>query len=261
MALNLSEEKVGITIAVVLVIIFFASIIQFLILGYFHFFKVETFCEENAQYKVFVINLPERSERLNGFNQSYSLHTPYEIKKGINGNLLNIEHLKEIGVLGTDLDNDIPSMGSIGCYLSHYEIWKQIVYEDINIAIVFEDDTIFEEKITENDITSRILELPENWDIYIIGRPHTRLETEKVNGSRDIVRVTTFYGSHAYVINKRGADKCINNQKVFPIRKQIDQQLSDFSREKYINIYMHNNNQLLAHNDKYPSDVQSRQAT
>lgn len=36
------------------------------------------------------------------------------------------------------------TMGEIGCFLSHYNIWKKIVEQDQELVLVLEDDIRFE---------------------------------------------------------------------------------------------------------------------
>lgn len=36
------------------------------------------------------------------------------------------------------------TMGEIGCFLSHYEIWKKIVQREQEVVLILEDDIRFE---------------------------------------------------------------------------------------------------------------------
>jgi GR25 family glycosyltransferase involved in LPS biosynthesis len=66
----------------------------------------------------------------------------FEWFDAVDGHSLPIEEFVKEGI-------EMKCRGSCGCALSHKRLWKKIVDEDIDRAIVFEDDVIFHEKFRE----------------------------------------------------------------------------------------------------------------
>jgi glycosyl transferase family 25 len=120
--------------------------------------------------------------------------------------------------------------GSIGCYLSHMNIYEHIVKNNIDYALIFEDDcsiasdpTYFWEKMES-------LKIPDNADIFLLNA--VLLE----EGLKDeISKILFFFCLHSYVITKEGAKKVLDN--LLPITMQIDSILSRLAYENKITIY------------------------
>jgi GR25 family glycosyltransferase involved in LPS biosynthesis len=90
----------------------------------------------------------------------------FEWFDAVDGHSLPIEEFVKEGI-------EMKCRGSCGCALSHKRLWKKIVDEDIDRAIVFEDDVIFHEKFRKLmpffwKQTPRIM-LWSFWGIVIIG--------------------------------------------------------------------------------------------
>ncbi len=109
-----------------------------------------------------------------------------------------------------------PPIGHIGVYASHRRVWQIIVERNLPQALVFEDDII-----------------PQNWDPAMhdinfaeLGIDQLRLERtdspgqedinplpqESYNGTKLLGRTITTentWGAAAYIITRRGAEKCL----------------------------------------------------
>src|SRR5205085_12668053 len=91
-------------------------------------------------YKTVCINLERRSDRKTEMIKLFDLHhiTNYEFYKAIDGSTL--EPTKEIYNLFKDNDFGY-RRGMIGCALSHYNIWNQLLNDtDNDFYLIFEDD-------------------------------------------------------------------------------------------------------------------------
>merc|ERR1739841_175599 len=74
-------------------------------------------------------------------------------------------------LFGTDLTD-----GSIGCALSHMTIWKDIVEQcchgkanSDSKFLVIEDDCLFTDGMSEDLLSQRMSQVPEDWEIVFLG--------------------------------------------------------------------------------------------
>lgn len=121
------------------------------------------------------------------------------------------------------------SKGAVGCYLSHYNLWNELLLSTDDNFIIFEDDTL--PTFEYSEIKTILNEVPKNWDIILFGGLYNRNNVVK---NTRLCRVKRFYCMHAYIISKSGAKKL---QCILPIKQQIDSVLSDMSVNRIINIY------------------------
>jgi GR25 family glycosyltransferase involved in LPS biosynthesis len=219
-------------------------------------------------YNIYVINLARRRDRMVKFSANYDLENPYEIIDAVDGQTLNFETLqknKQIGdICVKSLKNvasgksrkyhyEIGSLGAIGCSFSHINIWKRCANEAKN-TIVYEDDAHVS-GITLDEIDKRVKSLPDDWHIYLLGKPHTVYETKPVIGYNKLTKVKRFCGLHAYVISQKGANWLIKNGKLLPIQQQIDSHLSELAIDHDLNIYIHPDDKMY-HGGDNTTDIQ-----
>lgn len=164
---------------------------------------------------------------------------------GVYGKLLNIEHPKYNNLIKRDWDygswkygrRDIVEMSDseLGCCLSHFNVWNKVVEDDIDVAMILEDDAIrYNKKFI--DITDDIIKTaPKNWDIILLGFmiPNRYLKDETKVG--DFYKVKEFVLAHSYLISNKGANKLIHKT---PINAPIDTWMS--LQSPTVNIYRHN---------------------
>jgi GR25 family glycosyltransferase involved in LPS biosynthesis len=124
------------------------------------------------------------------------------------------------------------SNGAVGCYLSHMGVYKQMIEDHVDVAMIMEDDIDIraDEVAKMSEICGR---LPEGWDIILLGcinrdRPPHPI----VNGFQ---RVDWFWGLHCYMIHIEAARRIV--AKLLPIQYQIDYVLSEMNVAKELNIY------------------------
>jgi glycosyl transferase family 25 len=136
--------------------------------------------------KRFVINLKRRPDRLEQFFKRcpYPMES-FEIIEAFDGKFPEQESKKERKLLSKFYDRI--QTGARGCAISHLRIWKKMVNENIPVAMIFEDDALFNENFLSFMDT---LILPEKFNvIYFGGRfqpnftvppEHMKLVNEKV---------------------------------------------------------------------------------
>jgi collagen beta-1,O-galactosyltransferase len=138
------------------------------------------------------------------------------------------------------------SPGAIGCYLSHYNIWKDIVHNKYVNTLILEDDANIPSDFT-NKYNNYIKDAPEDWDMIFLG--YINNKSSSVN--EKYIKLKKLYRTHAYIINQKGAQKLID--LMIPINYQIDSQLSDLSDK--INIYG-TLPELIKSSDAFVTDIQ-----
>ena len=117
-----------------------------------------------ALTQVHVINLDRSTDRLAKFNRRNSHLANVLRSPAVDGALLDRQELIRNGIM---LEDCSYSSGTLGCALSHIQLWKKAQAENHPITI-FEDDVIatfrFEEKVER--LASSI---PADWDIILWG--------------------------------------------------------------------------------------------
>jgi GR25 family glycosyltransferase involved in LPS biosynthesis len=208
--------------------------------------------------ELYLINLENRKEKFditNNLLNNYGFNNVIRFP-AVNGKNISKEELLKIiepSSMKSILDNYRKehhelSYGAVGCYLSHVNLWKKLQFDNLDYIIIFEDDAIPNfsfldlQKIIKNYV-------PDNWDIILFGGIYNKCKY--INNY--IRKIYSFYETHAYIINKKGALKLLS--KAFPIIKQIDSWLSELAQNNYINIYGINKNKW-KQNSEF-SDVQT----
>jgi len=245
--------------------IFFVIIIFIIIMG----FIVDIYSNKynhitNNINKVFLINLKRRTDRLTFFKNQYNLKIPLTIIHAVDGQEINLQQLLKNNIINEYVIDiikkprkyhyELTHEGSIGCYLSHYNIWNTLLTDNILNYLIFEDDSVFT-NITLNEINYRLSILPKDWDIYLLVNPEYCYE--KVEFTKNLYKVNRFFLTSAYVINTKGIKKIFNTQTIFPIKQQIDSYLSELAIDFNLNIYIHDKKyNYYMQSQKFISDIQ-----
>lgn len=197
---------------------------------------------KNKLPPIFIINLDidkKKKNQILSFCKKLNLNC--KIINAINGYSLDENEIKEkyseekaIADFGKPL-----TLGELGCSLSHLSIYKKMIDEEIEVAIILEDDIDLTKDFKK--VISSIDNLPQNWELVLLGY-HSHLGTEKeslfsyryrkklIENYESVRLVDNFFGAYGYLINIKGAKKLFNQEITKPIDHFVD-------REKYINIY------------------------
>lgn len=176
----------------------------------------------------FVINLKRRPDRLEQFNSRYTkIHSMPIYKK----NAVDGQQLKANKTFQMNFSNRPTrlSPGEIGCFISHFEIWFDMVKNGLPFCCVYEDDALFTEGYTDK-LSAVLSEVPSDFFItYLGGRFQDNHST--VNGKHISDNIVVFdrmvdpkdqdRTTHAYVISQQCArmfcDELINNPNAFNV--------------------------------------------
>ena len=200
----------------------------------------------NMKYRTYVINMDKDVERYNKiasyYHNSDFSELPLERYSAVVG-----KNVEPTDWLTDDAINDFKQVlnngyrthhyqltyGGIGCFLSHYNLAKQLLSEkSVDAYIVFEDDTAIPRNLLSH-IEKQISELPEDWDylMFYTIRANGYPITNKLN------KLKSFWGLNGYIINKKGARKLVEETNANKIDGQIDSYLSRMIQQNKMNIY------------------------
>lgn len=173
-------------------------------------------------YKVYIVSmLNQKDRRVFISNQLENLDIEYVFFDAINVSV-DPEYLSYVDLNKTyQINGRELSKGEIGCSLSHYFIYKDIVENSIHYALVLEDDAILNKNL-KKFIEGEILESKE-WDVILLGYSKvSKNEYSKVNCFNPIgkliynketkvgrVAKNTTCGTVGYLISLSGANKLL----------------------------------------------------
>ncbi|KFV64072.1 putative inactive glycosyltransferase 25 family member 3, partial [Dryobates pubescens] len=168
--------------------------------------------------QIFLINLVRRPDRRQRMLASLlELEIAPQVVDAVDGSTLNSSDIK---VLGVDLlpgyydpfSGRTLTKGEVGCFLSHYNIWREIVSRGLERSVVFEDDVRFEAAFPARlqRLMEELEEAQQDWDLIYLGRKQVNAEDEApVEGVQNLVVAGYSYWTLAYAISRRGAQKLL----------------------------------------------------
>ena len=176
--------------------------------------------------QVYLINLDRRPDRMENMKAILDeLQIKYKRVNAVDGKVdVNPEYMKRNGIeMMSDFSEPYHgralTYGEIGCFMSHYNIWKDVIDNNFKEIIVFEDDVRFE-PFFRHKLHSVRQELEKmDWDLVFLGRKilHNVVE-DWVEGSQWLVHVNYTYWTLGYMLTHRGAKKLLNEK---PLNKMV----------------------------------------
>jgi glycosyl transferase family 25 len=203
--------------------------------------------------KKYVINLKRRPDRLQNFKNRFGdFANDIEVVYGFDGKNSKEETNQEQELMKKCFNINL---GEIGCALSHFKIYKDIINNNYDYGMIFEDDAIPTDNFA-NKLKLVLDDAPNNYDIlYIGGRfaPNFTMQPvcmDKI--SNNIMKHNDNYvpmdhdrTTHAYIVSKRAAQKLLNIFNNYNLNFPIDHFIIAVMKHEKINIY--NSNPLLCH--------------
>ncbi|KAM4635771.1 procollagen galactosyltransferase 2 [Polymixia lowei] len=203
--------------------------------------------------EIYLINLRRRQDRRERMLFSLNeLEVDVKVVDAIDGNALNSSDIK---ILGVDLlpgyydpfSGRTLTKGEVGCFLSHYYIWKEMVDQQMDKALVFEDDVRF-----QANFKRRVLRLMEevelvelDWDIIYLGRKQVNPGNEEaVENVRNLVVADYSYWTLSYAISLQGAQKLLNAEplsKMLPVDEFLPIMYDKHSNKDYMSHFPNRN--------------------
>ena len=178
----------------------------------------------------FVINLKERTDRWEKINNKFD-KTQLKLQRfdATYGKDLSQSYIDSAT---TPFCRQFCSNGMIGCWLSHYRLWKLIVKNYLNNVLILEDDAEpvdgFNEKI------GVVLDsIPKDYDLVYIGCYGSCSEGgsigykyllggSNIDYNEHLMIPYSPYCTHAYLLSNKGANKLLNSKDMKKISYHVD---------------------------------------
>ncbi|XP_071983217.1 procollagen galactosyltransferase 2 isoform X2 [Engystomops pustulosus] len=200
--------------------------------------------------EIYMINLKRRQDRrVRMLRSLYELQIQVKIFDAVDGKALNTSQIKSLKIDVLPGYQDPYSArtltrGEIGCFLSHYYVWKEVVDRGLEKSLVIEDDVRFEFKFRNkllklmNDIETAALD----WDLIYIGRKRMQVQRPEkaVPSVMNLVEADYSYWTLGYAISQTGARKLINAEplgKMLPVDEFLPVMFNKHPVEKYMEYY------------------------
>jgi len=160
--------------------------------------------------KIFIINLDKDIDRYENCKKQlfkYNINN-YERFPGIDGSILTEKERKNIT---TDIGNIIASPSMIGCGMSHINLWKKIVREGINKALILEDDFILKDNFLYK-FNNTFKNSPEKYDaIFMTDNTVHNKNIKFMDINKYFYKQIFISQTLAYIITIEGAKKILDN--------------------------------------------------
>jgi len=202
----------------------------------FLFFKKKVNENFENEYSSYVITL-KREDRLNNIDeQQKKISVPIKKFDAINGDILELNNV-ELEVRDGLNQNENQKRREIGCYLSHYNIYK--IAKDTGYTIIFEDDFVISVDNLIDKIDESIKKLNKaniDFDIMFLGN-HSWNEnhgTLIVDNLYKVGKNEGLGGCHGYIINNKNKNKILKNLEI--IDDTIDLKIQHVADEGKLNV-------------------------
>ncbi|XP_076649518.1 glycosyltransferase 25 family member [Halictus rubicundus] len=177
--------------------------------------------------QIYMINLLRRPERRTRMHRLFKeLGIRVQTVDAFDGRSLNQSILNDVGVeimpeYSDPYHNRPMTMGEVGCFLSHYMIWSEVIESDFETVIILEDDIYFEPFFREmvKSILTELDNLRPMWDLIYLGRKRLVGSAESsIDGSKYLVRAAYSYWTLGYILSRNGAKKLVEAE---PLKKLV----------------------------------------
>ncbi|XP_040851818.1 procollagen galactosyltransferase 2-like [Ochotona curzoniae] len=180
--------------------------------------------------EIFMINLKRRQDRRGRMLRTLQEQDiAVKVVEAVDGKALNTTQLKALHIEMLPGYRDPYSSrpltrGEIGCFLSHYSVWKEVIDRALEKVLVIEDDVRFEHQFKRRLVT--LMEGVErarlDWELIYIGRKRMQVkEPERaVPSVRNLVEADYSYWTLGYAISLEGAQKLVRAEpfgKMLPV--------------------------------------------
>ena len=174
----------------------------------------------------YVISLKGREDRRKTFDDNWKSYD-YEYVDAIDGDDLDIKKLIQDGVINDYFLSPGYFIGTRAVYgvaLAQKKCWEKFLETDEERCLILEDDAI--NCSTDEEIYDVINELDKikDWEILCLGKSHHEIRGHPFQDDVKLLNKTVYgqswFGAHAYIINRKSAQKLIDN--FFPITFAVD---------------------------------------
>jgi len=185
--------------------------------------------------KTVVINLKNRKDRLEAFKENNLKYISYQRVEAINGYDIDYKKLTEMG-FDTDhkwidpILNTTITKGEVGCFLSHFALWKKCV-QDNEPYLILEDDAIVTDKFSYDELY-RLIRVEEYNFIYLGWK---EMGESKPIDEKYVVPDYPYW-TLAYVVTPQVARELVNEgiqKNIIPVDEYLPKCLKQFNPVAY----------------------------
>ncbi|KAG7265107.1 hypothetical protein CRUP_020064, partial [Coryphaenoides rupestris] len=177
---------------------------------------------------VFLINLKRRADRRERMLRTlYEQELTCKVISAVDGEALNTSDIEAMGIQMLPGYKDpyhgrSLTRGDLGCFLSHYNIWKEIVERGLEASLVLEDDLRFQVFFKQR-LRSLLYEVSAHrldWDLIYIGRKRMQVERPEMSVPYiyNLVEADYSYWTLGYMMSLQGARKLLRAE---PLSKML----------------------------------------
>ncbi|XP_041848732.1 procollagen galactosyltransferase 2 isoform X2 [Melanotaenia boesemani] len=200
--------------------------------------------------EIFLINLKRRANRRERMLSSLAvLGINVTLTEAVDGKALNSSQLQAMGIDMLpgykDLYSDrVLTKGEIGCFLSHFNIWKQVVQQELQQVFVLEDDVRFEPRFYRRlaAVMDNVQRVGLDWDLIYVGRKRLQIKEPEhwVKGVRNLVHPGYSYWTLGYSLSLSGAKKLLQAEplnKMLPVDEFLPIMFNKHPKDEYMQYY------------------------
>jgi len=177
---------------------------------------------------IYVISLARaKQRRIRVASEFERFGLDYAIYEGIDGELSSEELLANFDLRAWSRNMGSPlSLGHLGCYMSHVELWRHVANGDDKITLICEDDVIFSSEFP--DALASALAMQSQWDIVRFSC--VRAKGKLIQSVSGKFRLNAYWGpftgNGCYLIKRDVAARLAGS--FLPIRRAHDHELNRF---------------------------------
>lgn len=162
--------------------------------------------------RTFIINLKHSLERRAKMeSQLIKLNIAHEFIEAVDGREMTEAERRNV----TREVNYAFLPGEVGCALSHQKIYKKIINENIEAALILEDDVVLSSDLSK--ILNNVTLSETKPEILLLSRVNKfyKKPIKNIYGSCNLHKMHQATTAHAYIINQKAASKLITN--LYPV--------------------------------------------
>ena len=130
---------------------------------------------------------------------------------------------------------EIDAGGAVGCSLSHFKAWEQLLKSSAPAMLVFEDDCTIPADLRIR-LEHMLKAAPADWDLIQLHRSY-RSGCKPIESDAPWQLCTSLMGTHAYIVSRRGAERLL--KRAYPIELHVDAYMAYMARLEHVRMLWH----------------------